>query len=129
MASVVDIFDQVAEKMRSDLAQSRSALQHPSLKGSSFEEVFRAFLREYLPKTLDVSSGVAVDSEGRSTRQLDMIVSDAAKTPIFYRSADTRVVPIEGVYSQRVARRLILVETAQHESVLEGPQTEGVRRR
>ncbi len=28
-----------------------------------------------------------------------MIVSDAAKTPIFYRSADTRVVPIEGVYS------------------------------
>jgi predicted O-methyltransferase YrrM len=31
--------------------------------------------------------------------------------------------------SQRVARRLILVETAQHESVLEGPQTEGVRRR
>jgi len=99
MASVVDIFDQVAEKMRSDLAQSRSALQHPSLKGSSFEEVFRAFLREYLPKTLDVSSGVAVDSEGRSTRQLDMIVSDTAKTPIFYRSADTRVVPIEGVYS------------------------------
>ena len=99
MVSVVELFDQVAEQMRSDLARARAALEHPGLKGSSFEEVFRNFLREYLPKTVDISSGVVVDSEGRSTRQLDVIISDAAKTPIFYRSADTRVVPIEGVYS------------------------------
>jgi Domain of unknown function (DUF6602) len=99
VVSIVEIFDQVAEQMRSDLARARSALEHPGLKGSSFEEVFRTFLEEYLPKTLDISSGVVVDSEGRSTRQLDVIISDAAKTPIFYRSADTRVVPIEGVYA------------------------------
>ncbi len=30
---------------------------------------------------------------------------------------------------QRVARMLILVETIRHESVFEGPQTEGVGRR
>jgi hypothetical protein len=74
-------------------------MQHPGLKGSSFEEVLRRFLRNYLPRTLDVSTGIIVDSAGRSSRQIDVIISGAAKTPIFYRSGNTRVVPIEGVYS------------------------------
>lgn len=97
--NIVEIFDQVAEKMRSDLAEARSAIQHPGLKGASFEEVFRRFLRSYLPAALDISTGIIVDSAGKSSRQIDVIISDATKTPIFYRSGDTRVVPIEGVYS------------------------------
>lgn len=97
--NIVAIFDQVAEKMRADLAEARSAMQHPGLKGSSFEEVFRTFLRTYLPTTLDVSTGTIVDATGKSSNQIDVIISDAAKTPIFYRSGDTRVVPIEGVYA------------------------------
>lgn len=96
---IVEIFDQVADKMRSDLAGTRSALQHPGLKGASFEEVFRQFLRAYLPATLDISTGIVVDSAGRSSRQIDIIISDAMKTPIFYRSGETRVVPVEGVYA------------------------------
>jgi hypothetical protein len=97
--NIVEIFDQVADKMRSDLAEVRSALQHPGLKGSSLEEVVRRFLREYLPATLDVSTGVIVDSTGNISRQIDIIISDAAKTPIFYRKGDIRVIPVEGVYS------------------------------
>lgn len=96
---IVKIFDQVAEKMRSDLAEARSALEHPGLKGDSFEEVFRRFLRAYLPSNLDVATGAVVDSRGESSRQLDIIISDASKTPVFYRSGDNRVIPIEGVYS------------------------------
>jgi hypothetical protein len=61
--------------------------------------VFKRFLRSYLPATLDISTGIIVDSAGRSSRQIDVIISDAAKTPIFYRSSDNRVVPVEGVYS------------------------------
>lgn len=96
---IVEVFDQVAEKMRSDLAEVRSAVQHSGLKGSSFEEILRRFLISYLPATLDISTGIIVDSSGKTSRQIDVIVSDAAKTPIFYRSGDTRVVPIEGVYA------------------------------
>jgi hypothetical protein len=94
------IFDEVAEQMRSDLRMARFALQHPGLKGSSFENTFRKFLRQYLPKNLDVSTGVLVDAQGNpASRQMDVIISDAAKTPIFYLSGDIRVVPIECVYS------------------------------
>lgn len=110
---IVRIFDQVAEKMRSDLAEARSAMEHPGLKGASFEEVFRTFLRAYLPATLDVSTGIVVDSTGRSSRQLDVIISDAAKTPIFYRSGDTRVVPVEGVYSVVEVKANLTVQELQ----------------
>ncbi len=96
--NIVEIFDQVAEKMRADLAEARLAIEHPGLKGATFEEVFIRFLRNYLPATLDISTGVIVDSAGRSSRQIDVIISDAADTN-FYRSGDTRVVPVEGVYS------------------------------
>ncbi len=60
--NIVEICDQVAAKMRSDLAEARSALKHPGLKGTSFEEVFRRFLRNYLPAILDISTGVIVAS-------------------------------------------------------------------
>jgi hypothetical protein len=85
--------------MQSDIKKTRAALDHSGLKGSSFEEIFRDFLRGYLPKTLDVSTGIIIDSKGNSSKQLDVIISDSAKTPIFYKSGDIRVVPVEGVFS------------------------------
>lgn len=97
--NIANIFDEVAEQMRSDLKKARSALQHPGLKGASFEEVFRTFLREYLPRSLDISTGILVDALGNSSRQLDIIISDTTKTPIFYRSGETRVIPNEGAFA------------------------------
>jgi hypothetical protein len=96
---VAGIFDEVAQQMRADLERTRQAVQHPGLKGSAFEEVFRTFLRAYLPQALDIATGVLVDSNGGHSRQLDVIISDAARTPIFYRSGETRVIPVEGAYA------------------------------
>jgi hypothetical protein len=96
---IVNIFDEVAGQMRSDLKKARTVLQHPGLKGASIEETIRTFLREYLPKSLDISTGTAIDSTGNYSRQLDVIISDAFKTPIFYRSGQNRVIPIECIYA------------------------------
>ena len=93
-----ELFSIVAERMRHDLKITRAALTHPGLRGAAFEESFRSFLRSYLPKALDISTGILVDADGRHSRQLDVIISDAAKTPIFYSVGDTRVIPIECAY-------------------------------
>lgn len=96
---IASIFNEVAEQMRADLNKARTALTHPGLKGASFEQTFREFLREYLPRSLDVSTGVLIDAAGNSSRQLDVIISDAAKTPIFYKSGENRVIPVECTYA------------------------------
>lgn len=96
---VPEIFDEVAKHMRADVEKARMALQHPGLKGGSFEEIFRLFLREYFPKSLDISTGILVDSNGNASRQVDVIISDAAKTPVLYKSGDVRVIPVECAYA------------------------------
>jgi hypothetical protein len=98
VTQVADLFRIVADRMRTDLRMTRAAVSHPSLRGAGFEEAFRSFLRAYLPKSLDVSTGVLVDSHGKWSRQLDVIISDAARTPVFYASGENRVIPVECAY-------------------------------
>ena len=85
--------------MRNDFEHARTALTHPGMKGSAFEQAFRDFLRKYLPKKLDISQGILVDASGATSKQLDVIISDALGTPIFYESGETRVTPTEMAYA------------------------------
>ncbi len=86
---IVGIFNEVSKTMRSDFERARKAIEkHPGLKGNSYEEIFRKFLREYLPESLDIATGLLVDSNGNFSKQLDVIISDKAKTPIFFSSGD-----------------------------------------
>jgi hypothetical protein len=93
------IFDEVSNKMISDLEMVRATLNHPGIKGNSAEDSFREFLKNYLPKNLDVSTGIIVDANNNSSKQLDVIISDSIKTPIFYEKNGSRVIPVECVYS------------------------------
>jgi hypothetical protein len=40
-----------------------------------------------------------VQNPGNKSRQLDIIICDSAKTPIFYQSGETRVIPVECAYA------------------------------
>jgi hypothetical protein len=94
-----EIFDEIARQMQSDFQKASKATKHPGLRGNAVEIAFRKFLCEYLPASLDISTGIIVDSEGNSSQQLDVIISDAAKTPTFYKDENTRVIPIECAYT------------------------------
>lgn len=93
------VFGEVSAQMRSDFAEAQESLTHPGLKGEANEEVVKKFFRQYFPRTLDTSQGILVDSDGKHSRQLDIIISDSSKTPIFFQSGSTRVIPIECAYA------------------------------
>ncbi len=93
------VFGEVSAQMRSDFAEAQESLTHPGMKGDANEEVVREFFRQYFPRTLDISKGVLVDSDGKQSRQLDIIISDNSKTPTFFQSGRTRVIPIECAYA------------------------------
>lgn len=96
---IAKLFDEISNKMKSDIDQARTTLPHAGMKGSAFEESLREFLRRHLPKSLDISTGIIIDSKGNASRQLDIIVSDSFKTPIFFKSGEIRVIPVECVYA------------------------------
>lgn len=94
-----EIFDEVSKQMKSDFIKAQKSISHAGLKGSANEETVRKFLRQYLPKTLDITTGILVDSNGSQSRQLDIIICDSIKTPIFFESGETRVIPVECAYA------------------------------
>jgi hypothetical protein len=114
---VADLFARVANQMRLDFEQARSAMSHPLFKGIAFEETYRRFLRSYLPRSLDISTGFLVDSNGNISNQLDVIISDSGKTPILYSNGDTRIIPVECAYA--VIEIKARIETSTLREVLE----------
>ena len=42
-----------------------------------------------------------VDTKGNLSKQMDIIIYDSAKTPVFFQSGSTRIIPVEcGPYNE-----------------------------
>lgn len=77
----------------------RDAIEHNGLVGQEGEKIVAAFLRERLPGSIGVTTGEILDVEGGQSRQIDVVLYDAMRTPMLFtgEDKDTHVVPAEGV--------------------------------
>lgn len=96
---LIKIFQAIEKEMQSKFEQVREAIKHSGLKGGSIEEIVRQFFRERIPQSLSIAKGQVVDSNGKYSRELDLIIYDALKTPIFFKDEHVQVIPIECVYA------------------------------
>ena len=64
-----------ASRMKLDLAHRLIA--HPGELGTDREEVVRSFLRAYLPKRFEISTGFVFDASGLVSKQIDVIIADS----------------------------------------------------
>ena len=95
--SLSEILEDITDKLRSEIIQSQKITSHTYSKGYYIEEIIREFLRRYLPPSLGVARGFVVDVDGNISNELDIIIFNQNKTPMFYSSGDSRVIPIETV--------------------------------
>jgi len=111
VTGLAEIMSQAAAEMTLSLARTRTALSHSLSKGEAAGETVRKFFARYLPPSLGVTKGQVIDSLGRRTKQLDVIVYDMDRTPILFSSDEDghRLVPSEGV--------LAVVEVKTHADV------------
>lgn len=99
MSSMADIMAIVSEQLKLHLSKGRVALSHNGEKGNALEAAVRDFFREHLPPSIGVTHGQVVDSPGNLSTQLDVILYDANRTPVFFSDSEsgTRLIPAEGV--------------------------------
>lgn len=64
----------VEKQMRAKLEEIRATLRHAGGKGEQVEEIVRSFLREYLPRRLDVGHGEVIDASGGRSPQTDIVI-------------------------------------------------------
>lgn len=84
-----------ATNMQSEL--QHQLIDHPGETGTDREEIIRHFLRKYLPKRFDISTGFVFDSKGQVSKQMDIIIADSDTSPIFESSGKKRFYPCESV--------------------------------
>jgi hypothetical protein len=99
--------------MTADLRAIRNAFDHSGVKGTAAEEIVAEFLNARLPGSARAVAGQVIDHTGQRSRQIDVVVYDATRTPMLFASklGTQNLVPAEGVIAVvEVKMRLTLEE-------------------
>ena len=87
-----------ANELRTRFDKSAIASNHAGSKGAVREDYLTDFLRQHLPRTVDVyGSAEIITADGQISSQCDVLIADPA-TPPFFSEDRHRVVPNECVY-------------------------------
>jgi hypothetical protein len=93
------LFQTSSSSMRSKFEEIRIAVEHRGLKGNANEQIVSEFLEKYLPSKIGFCTGEVIDSDGKRSKQIDVLAYDAATAPQFFQVGDIRILPVESVYA------------------------------
>ncbi len=89
--------EQLALLQRLELAEK--SITHQGKRGDVTEKHFLTTLRAYLPKRYAADSAIVIDSTGRTSDQMDVVIYDPQYTPTLLDQHDHKYVPAEAVYA------------------------------
>ncbi|ACZ78072.1 conserved hypothetical protein [Dickeya parazeae Ech586] len=95
------------EVLKTQLLQSRAAITHEGVKGDVNEGYFLDIIRQYLPERYSVDRGIVVNSAGRTSDQIDVIIFDRHYTPTLLNQQGHRLIPAEAVYAVMEVKPII----------------------
>ena len=78
--------------------KSSNRITHAGDRGEVNEQHFLEVLRKYLPNRYTVDKAIVLDSEGRVSDSIDIVVFDRQYTPTLLDNDKHRYVPAEAVY-------------------------------
>lgn len=97
--SLPKLMQALHERVEQDLKTARETLAHPGAKGEGSEGVWTALFTKYLPQRYAVAKATIVDSKGRFSDQIDIVLFDRQYTPLIFEHQNQIVVPAEAVYA------------------------------
>lgn len=136
--SLSQLLASLHDDIQQRLATVRKSFGHPGTKGDASENVWISLLEAYLPKRYQAAKAHVVDSEGKFSQQIDVVVFDRQYSPFIFTYEDETIIPAESVYAVFEAKQTAnssLVSYAQekvasvrrlHRTSLPIPYAEGV---
>ncbi len=85
--------------LRAELERARFSITHPTRKGEVSEKHVIDTLRRYLPQRYCVDSAIVIDSSGRTSDAIDVVIFDRHFTPTLLDQKSFAYVPAEAVYA------------------------------
>jgi hypothetical protein len=111
------------DDIQQKLAIARKSFAHPGTKGDASELVWLEMLQAYLPQRYQAASAHIVDSHGKFSDQIDVVIFDRQYSPFIFKYQGQTIVPAESVYAAfeaKQASNATMVEYAQKRSLRYG---------
>jgi len=105
--SLTQLLSGLHEEIQQKLAIARSSFAHPGTKGDASEQVWLDMLQAYLPQRYQAASAHVVDSQGKFSDQIDVVVFDRQYSPFIFKFQGQTIVPAESVYAAFEAKQAI----------------------
>lgn len=86
-----------ASRLADDLEDSE-LFEHKGNRGEFRETVIEKFLRPYLPECYGLGSGEVFSEDGKSNRQIDVVIYDAVFSNVLFRDQPNSLFPCEAVF-------------------------------
>ncbi len=87
------------KRIQEELRTARETLAHPGTKGDASEGIWLELLQTYLPRRYQVESAHVVDSDGKFSDQMDVVIFDRQYSPFIFDFKGAKIVPAESVYA------------------------------
>lgn len=85
--------------LEAKLTCAETSITHDGKRGDVSEKYFLKMLRAYLPNRYSVDSAIVIDSNGKTSQQIDIVIYDRQYTPTLLDQEDHKYVPAEAVYA------------------------------
>lgn len=105
--SLSTILSDLHDDIESQLSRARSSLDHTGTKGDASEQVWIELLQTHLPKRYCADKAHVVDSNGRFSDQIDIVIFDQQYTPFVLNFKGQKIVPAESVYAVFEAKQTV----------------------
>jgi hypothetical protein len=116
-----DLYGALEDQVRTQLEVRRLAHKNAEARGDAAEEVWLDLLASHLPSRYRVGKGIVVDSNGRESDYIDIIIYDRHFTPPVFSDL---YVPAESVYAVIEAKQ----ELNRANIIYAGKKAQSVRR-
>lgn len=97
--SIRDLFNGLQKQMEAQLNTNRDNIFHSGTKGDSLENVWIEWLKKYMPNRYCIDKAIVIDSHGRLSDQIDLVIYDQQYTPFVFTQNGVHYIPAEGVYA------------------------------
>lgn len=94
-----DVYSGMQAEMQQTLCAGAAVFTHPGTKGDATEANWIDWFRKYLPNRYAVDKAIIIDSTGKSSDQIDLVIYDAQYSYLVFRQHDYKLIPAESVYA------------------------------
>lgn len=92
----------------------RKSLKHPGTKGDASETVWLELFQKYLPERYRAEKAHIVDSNGKFSQQIDVVIFDRQYSPFIFIYEGQYIIPAESVYAVFEAKQTITAEYVRY---------------